>query len=159
MSNLNCFRFWWEETKKPQQNREDLCARPRSALSLGPLMLSTVFVEFLVEPQLPGCIHVLERSEERFPVWASAPAHELCSYWFEPPRAMCVTATCSRGGGKTRRRLSRRREQDLRRGIAAAAAARVHRVPSLLRSPFLPLPSVVVPEESETCDEAATSSG
>lgn len=138
------------------KNEGDLCARPWSALSLRPLMLSTVFVEFLAEPQLPGCIHILDRS---VPVWASAAAHKLWSYWFEPPRAMRVTATCSRGGGKTRRRLSRRREQDLRRGIAAAAAARLHRVPSLLRSPFLPLPSTVVPEESETCGEAATSSG
>lgn len=142
-----------------KKNEGDLCARPWSALSLGPLMLSTVFLEFLTEPQLPGCIHTLDRSEEQFPVWASAAAHKLWPYWFEPPRAMSVTATCSRGGGKTRRRLSRRREQDLRRGIAAAAAARLNRVPSLLRSPFLPLPSTVVPEESETRGEAATSSG
>lgn len=53
---------------------------------------------------------------------------------------------------------ARARSQTRYRG-GGSGAATPGSVPSLLRSPLLPLPSAVVPEESETYGEAARSSG
>lgn len=53
---------------------------------------------------------------------------------------------------------ARARSQTRYRG-GGSGAATPGSVPSLLRSPLLPLPSALVPEESETRGEAVTSSG
>lgn len=127
--------------------------------SFGPLMLSTVFVEFLAgttTPRMHPCSRAVRRAVSGLGQCACARTvvllvrtascdarHGDVQSWGREEVAAAVAA--ARAGSQTRYR-----------GGGSGAAPPGPLPPPL---PLPPPPPAVVPEESETCGEAATSSG
>ena len=137
-SNLNTFPFRWDG-----KNKGNLYERPWSAFFR---LLNAQHCTYSDPGRttIPN-MHPRSRLSERpLLVWASAAALEVWFYWILPPHAIYVTATCGRRGGQTGRWRSRRRAHDLTLGIAAAAAAGLHRVGPLPSSapPSSPSPQL-----------------